>query len=118
MQKMIRSDTLNPNKPSCTQASSNEPRPGVRKTRAAVRFTLVGRRQRAGAHPHGLVPQDLSSALVADRCLHRRGVKGGKGGSNELWDALVIFGNGVTIFSDKHINYQADRNWNRIRRHS
>ena len=37
------------------------------------------------------------------------GFKGGKGSSQELCDALVIFGNDIIIFSDKHITYQVDR---------
>lgn len=37
------------------------------------------------------------------------GFKGGKGSTQELCDALVIFGNDIIIFSDKHINYQVDR---------
>lgn len=37
------------------------------------------------------------------------GFRDGKGSANELCDALVIFGNDVIIFSDKHINYQSDR---------
>lgn len=35
------------------------------------------------------------------------GFKDGKGGTKELCDALVIFGNDVIIFSDKHITFQA-----------
>lgn len=37
------------------------------------------------------------------------GFKDGKGGTKELCDALVIFGNEVIIFSDKHINFQVDK---------
>lgn len=37
------------------------------------------------------------------------GYKEGKGGTKELCDALVIFGNDVIIFSDKHITFQAGR---------
>lgn len=37
------------------------------------------------------------------------GFKDGKGATKELCDALVIFGNDVVIFSDKHIRFQADR---------
>lgn len=37
------------------------------------------------------------------------GFKDGKGGTKELCDALVVFGNDVIIFSDKHIVFQADR---------
>ncbi len=37
------------------------------------------------------------------------GFKDGKGGTKELCDALVIFGNDVIIFSDKHIKFQADK---------
>jgi len=34
------------------------------------------------------------------------GFKDGKGGTKELCDALVIFGNDVIVFSDKHIKFQ------------
>lgn len=37
------------------------------------------------------------------------GFKDGKGGTKELCDALVIFGNDVIVFSDKHIKFQADK---------
>ena len=37
------------------------------------------------------------------------GFKEGKGRTKELCDALVIFGDDVIIFSDKHVKYQADR---------
>lgn len=37
------------------------------------------------------------------------GFKGGKGGTKELCDVLVIFGRDVLIFSDKHIEFQHDR---------
>lgn len=37
------------------------------------------------------------------------GFKDGKGGTKELCDALVIFGNDVIIFSDKHVKFHADR---------
>lgn len=36
------------------------------------------------------------------------GFKDGKGGTKELCDALVIFGNDVIIFSDKHVTFQTD----------
>lgn len=37
------------------------------------------------------------------------GFKEGKGGTKELCDALVIFGDDVIIFSDKHVKFQTDR---------
>ena len=37
------------------------------------------------------------------------GFKSGKGGTKELCDALVIFGNRGIFFSDKHIAFQADK---------
>ena len=37
------------------------------------------------------------------------GFKNGKGATKELCDALVVFGNDVLIFSDKHILFQKDR---------
>lgn len=37
------------------------------------------------------------------------GFKDGKGSTRELCDALVIFGNDVVIFSDKHIRFHADK---------
>lgn len=37
------------------------------------------------------------------------GFKDGKGGTKELCDALVIFGNDIIIFSDKHITFQVDK---------
>ncbi|MBC8745351.1 MULTISPECIES: hypothetical protein [Paraburkholderia] len=37
------------------------------------------------------------------------GFKDGKGSTRELCDALVIFGNDVIVFSDKHIAFQADK---------
>lgn len=37
------------------------------------------------------------------------GFKDGKGGTKELCDALVIFGNDVIVFSDKHIKFQDDK---------
>lgn len=37
------------------------------------------------------------------------GFKDGKGGTKELCDALVIFGNDVIVFSDKHIKFQEDK---------
>lgn len=37
------------------------------------------------------------------------GFKEGKGGTKELCDALVIFGNDVIVFSDKHIKFQKDK---------
>jgi hypothetical protein len=37
------------------------------------------------------------------------GFKDGKGATKELCDALIIFGNDVIIFSDKHIIFQADK---------
>lgn len=37
------------------------------------------------------------------------GFKDGKGSTRELCDALVIFGNDVIIFSDKHIRFHADK---------
>lgn len=37
------------------------------------------------------------------------GFKDGKGGTKELCDALVVFGNDVIIFSDKHVAFQADK---------
>jgi hypothetical protein len=37
------------------------------------------------------------------------GFKHGKGSTRELCDALVIFGNDVVIFSDKHIEFQVSR---------
>jgi hypothetical protein len=40
------------------------------------------------------------------------GFKDGKGATKELSDALVIFGNHVIIFSDKHVNFQEDRELN------
>lgn len=36
------------------------------------------------------------------------GFKDGKGGTKELCDALVVFGNDVIVFSDKHIVFQVD----------
>lgn len=38
------------------------------------------------------------------------GFKDGKGGTKELCDALVVFGDDVIIFSDKHVVFQADKN--------
>ncbi|HMZ00590.1 MAG TPA: hypothetical protein PLU79_13135 [Burkholderiaceae bacterium] len=37
------------------------------------------------------------------------GFKDGKGGTKELCDALVVFGDDVIIFSDKHVVFQADK---------
>lgn len=37
------------------------------------------------------------------------GFKDGKGATKELCDALVIFGNDVIVFSDKHIKFQAGK---------
>lgn len=37
------------------------------------------------------------------------GFKDGKGATKELCDALIIFGNDVIIFSDKHITFQAEK---------
>jgi hypothetical protein len=37
------------------------------------------------------------------------GFKDGRGSTRELCDALVIFGNDVIVFSDKHITFQADK---------
>lgn len=37
------------------------------------------------------------------------GFKDGKGSTRELCDALVIFGDDVIVFSDKHIAFQADK---------
>ena len=37
------------------------------------------------------------------------GFKDGKGGTKELCDALVVFGNDVIVFSDKHVVFQADK---------
>lgn len=37
------------------------------------------------------------------------GFKDGKGSTRELCDALVVFGNDVIIFSDKHIPFQSDK---------
>jgi len=37
------------------------------------------------------------------------GFKDGKGATKELTDALVIFGNDVIVFSDKHVRFQDDR---------
>jgi hypothetical protein len=37
------------------------------------------------------------------------GFKDGKGGTKELCDSLIVFGNDVIIFSDKHINFQHDK---------
>jgi len=36
------------------------------------------------------------------------GFKDGRGGTRELCDALVVFGNDVIVFSDKHVAFQAD----------
>lgn len=38
-----------------------------------------------------------------------KGFKDAKGGTKELCDALVIFGNDVIVFSDKHITFQVDK---------
>ena len=40
------------------------------------------------------------------------GFKDGKGSTRELCDALVIFGNEVIVFSDKHITFQKTRELN------
>lgn len=40
------------------------------------------------------------------------GFKDGKGGTKELCDALVVFGNDIVIFSDKHIEFQEDKELN------
>lgn len=37
------------------------------------------------------------------------GLRDGKGSAKELCDALVVFGDDVLIFSDKHIAFQADK---------
>ena len=37
------------------------------------------------------------------------GFKNGKGATKELCDALVIFGNDVIVFSDKHCTFQTDK---------
>lgn len=37
------------------------------------------------------------------------GFKDGKGGTKELTDAIVIFGQDVIVFSDKHVTFQKDR---------
>ncbi|WP_432239570.1 hypothetical protein [Herbaspirillum robiniae] len=37
------------------------------------------------------------------------GFKDGKGATKELCDALIIFGNDVIIFSDKHITFQTEK---------
>jgi hypothetical protein len=37
------------------------------------------------------------------------GFKNGKGSTKELCDALVVFGDEVIVFSDKHIAFQADK---------
>ncbi|MGT2453883.1 hypothetical protein ACU4GI_11525 [Cupriavidus basilensis] len=37
------------------------------------------------------------------------GFRDGKGSTRELCDALVIFGNDVIIFSDKHVSFQTDK---------
>jgi hypothetical protein len=37
------------------------------------------------------------------------GFKDGKGATKELCDALIIFGNDVIIFSDKHITFKTER---------
>lgn len=37
------------------------------------------------------------------------GFKDGRGSTRELCDALVIFGNDVIVFSDKHVSFQADK---------
>jgi hypothetical protein len=37
------------------------------------------------------------------------GFKDGKGATKELCDALVVFGNEVIVFSDKHVIFQTDR---------
>lgn len=37
------------------------------------------------------------------------GFKNGKGSTRELCDALVIFGNDVIVFSDKHVTFQAGK---------
>lgn len=37
------------------------------------------------------------------------GFKGGKGSTRELCDALVIFGNDVIVFSDKHVTFQVGK---------
>lgn len=37
------------------------------------------------------------------------GLRDGKGSAKELCDALVVFGDDVLIFSDKHITFQADK---------
>lgn len=37
------------------------------------------------------------------------GFKDGKGATKELCDALVVFGDDVIIFSDKHVVFQADK---------
>lgn len=40
------------------------------------------------------------------------GFKDGKGSTKELCDALVVFGDEVLVFSDKHIVFQADKDIN------
>jgi len=37
------------------------------------------------------------------------GFRDGKGGTKELCDALVVFGDDIIVFSDKHVVFQADK---------
>lgn len=49
-------------------------------------------------------------SLWAHANLHTaQDMRGGKGSAKEFADVLVVFGNDVIIFSDKHIGFQTDR---------
>ncbi|MDP3874568.1 MAG: hypothetical protein Q8Q80_18055 [Methyloversatilis sp.] len=57
----------------------------------------------------GLCRDSFLSLWAQANVFTDEGFKDGKGGTKELCDALVVFGDDVIVFSDKHVKFQNDR---------